>query len=156
MYERVHHAKIKKKKKEDHRQGERRRCPRKAQPRAASPTWVKARIRQLCPQQQTAAAEHCQIPPKVAGEHPIEHIHAGCVRVRGLVQARTGAFSRRLQEPSLITLPALLHSLPNPLVVLLAVVFVQIRGFDVGGRTSVRIVEQTARGRGRCRSVICR
>lgn len=46
-------------------------------------------------------------------------------------------------QTALLILPALLDSLPDSLRVFFAVVLVEVRGFDVGGRASVGIVKQT-------------
>jgi hypothetical protein len=43
-----------------------------------------------------------------------------------------------------LVFPALFHRLPDALRVLLAVVFVQVGGFDVGRGAGIRVIEETA------------
>lgn len=61
-----------------------------------------------------------------------------------LPSCHRGSIDFSLACRCLSVLPALLHSLPHPLRVLLPIVFVQITRLHVRGRRSVRIVQQTA------------
>lgn len=47
------------------------------------------------------------------------------------------------QEFLVLVLPALFHCLTNTLGVLFAIVFVKIRGFDVGRRGSIGVIQET-------------
>lgn len=45
--------------------------------------------------------------------------------------------------PSSLIFPALFNSFPHTLCIFFAVIFVQVRGFDVGRRASVGVIKQT-------------